>query len=322
MSNNENDNIFYIFGHKNPDTDSIASAISLSYLKNKLGFKTEPKTISKLNKETIYVLNKLNIPFPDEINEVNNNQKVILVDHNEVNQSVEGLNSNQITEIIDHHKISISFSNPIRIITMPYGSTCTIISILYQYYNIEIPLKIMKLLLYGIISDTLLFKSPTCTNIDITEYQKLQHKLNLTDEQIIEMGMDMFKEGSDIGKLPISELMNMDFKEIEINYDNNIGISQIITLNPELILKNENYTTDDIINYLIQKSTSKNYLLYILLVTDIIHEGSFIFYYSKNDKLINEIFDCESYQGMFIDKLISRKKQIVPKLSSVICHIN
>lgn len=313
MNSNNNERTIYIFGHKNPDTDTVASCISLSYLKNELGYLTEPKILGSLNKETIYVLKKLNINIPKLLQSIDINQKVILVDHNELSQSIDKLSESQILEIIDHHKIGLHTSNPIYIITMPVGSTCTIISQLYSHYKIKIPNYICKLLLYGIMSDTLLFKSPTCTSIDIEEVNKLNSQIGITLEELKTLCMEMFEAGSDIDHLTPEELINMDFKEIGIN-GKVIGISQLLLLNPLSILKRKN----ELILSLHTNNMNNNYYLSLLIVTDILNDGSYVFYDSKNLELLDKLFKTSCKQGIFINGLVSRKKQIIPKLSTLI----
>lgn len=303
----------YIFGHKNPDTDSVASSICLSYLKNKLGFLTEPKILGKLNNETKFILKKFNIPCPNIINNIDDNINVILVDHNELNQSLDCLNKNQIIEIIDHHKVSIDINNPINILTIPTGSTCTIISMLYRYYNILIPKNICWLLLCGIISDTLLLKSPTSTNLDSKEIKLIQDQLEINDEDVHNLGMEMFIEGSNIENYSIEELINSDFKEININ-NKKIGISQILTTNVNPIINNK----DDYINFIDKEKIRNNYYLYLIVVTDILNEGSYLFYDNENKIILDKIFNLNCNQGIFINGLVSRKKQIIPKLSQII----
>lgn len=303
----------YIFGHKNPDTDSVASSISLSYLKNKLGYSSEPKILGKLNNETKFILKKFNIPSPDIIESIDDNINVILVDHNELSQSLDGLNKDKIVEIIDHHKVNISLNNPINIITISTGSTCTIISMLYHYYNINIPKNICWLLLCGIISDTLLLKSPTSTDLDSKEVKFIQEKLKITNKDIYNFSMEMFNEGSNIDNYSLEDLINSDFKELEIN-NKKVGISQILTTNVSSII---NYKKD-FINYITKDKIKNKYYLYFIVITDIINEGSYIFFDNDKKVIFDKIFELNCNQGIFIKGLVSRKKQIIPKLSQII----
>lgn len=308
-----NNNKIYIFGHKNPDSDSVISSIALSHLKNMLGFNTEPVLLGPLNKETEFILKKFNINYPKILEELNENDKVILVDHNELSQSYSQLNESQIIEIVDHHKLGILTSSPISITIRPVGSTCSIISKLYDYYKIDIPKSIVHLLLCGIISDTLLFKSPTCTSFDIDESKKLKNILNLNENEIKSLGLEIFKAGSNINNLSIEELIYNDFKEITLN-NKKVGISQLLLLDPSILLNKK----CDFINYIKESRTKNNYILFLLLITDILNDGSYIFFDTENIELINKLFNHSCIQGSFIKNLVSRKKQILPKLSTLI----
>lgn len=306
-------NKIYIFGHKNPDTDSVISSIALSNLKNNLGFITEPKILGRLNNETNYILKKYNIKEPDLLNSIGPNQKVILVDHNELIQSIYNIQENQVIEIIDHHKIGIITSSPISILIKPVGSTCTIISKLYQYFNIKIPNIICHLLLCGILSDTLILKSPTCTDLDLQEVHILQNLIELKHEDVISLGLEIFDAGSNINTFTISELIYNDFKEIKVN-NKIVGISQLLLLNINSILEKK----DELVLFLKNNNKINNYYLSLLLITDISNNGSYILYDCPNKKIIDSLLNCQCYQGIFINGLVSRKKQLLPQLFKLI----
>ena len=170
-----------VFGHKNPDTDSICSAISLSYLKNQLGFEAKPYALGEVRKEAQFALDYFKVSAPELLTDVKG-KDVILVDHNEDDQSVDNLQDANILEIIDHHKIGmIGTTMPINFRNMPVGSTNTIIFTLYKENNIEIPKDIAGIMMCAIISDTLLFKSPTTlkagTSKDIFTFSTNSEKL-------------------------------------------------------------------------------------------------------------------------------------------------
>ena len=152
-----------IFGHKNPDTDSITSALVMENLEKKLGNENAKAVrLGNVNKETQYVLKYLGIEAPELIEKVEERQEVILVDHNEFNQSVEGIEKAKILEVVDHHRISnFETSEPLFYYAQPVGCTSTILFELYSSNNIEIPAQMAGLMLSAIISDTLLLKSPT-----------------------------------------------------------------------------------------------------------------------------------------------------------------
>ncbi|SHK57151.1 putative manganese-dependent inorganic diphosphatase [Tepidibacter formicigenes] len=235
-----------------------------------------------------------------------NKKKVILVDHNESAQSVDGLDQAEILEIIDHHKIGgISTSIPINFRNMTVGSTCTIVYNMFKENNIEIPYEIAGLLLSGIISDTLLFKSPTTTDIDKKAVVELNKILNLDLEKY---AMEMFKSGTSLEGYSIEEIVNMDFKEFNLE-GLKTGIGQVFTLDIDSIFNKK----DEFLDYI----NNTKYDICLLAITDILKEGSYLLYKAK-DKLISTAFNIEANQGVFVDGAVSRKKQLVPKLTEAI----
>ena len=233
-------------------------------------------------------------------------KKVILVDHNEMNQSADGIEEAEILEVIDHHKIGdIKTSIPISFRNTPVGSTSTIIFQMYRENNVEISKDIAGLILSGIISDTLLFKSPTTTGRDKYAVNEL---LKIVDLDLHEYAMDMFRAGTSLEGKTLEEIIYQDFKKFNLVYKN-VGISQVFTLDiNEIMNRKEEFVK------LIDDITSDKYYLIIMAVTDIVNEGSYIFYTSSREKLIRMIFEEDVHQGIYIDKCVSRKKQIVPKV--------
>jgi len=239
-------------------------------------------------------------------------KKVILVDHNEMNQSAEGLEEAEILEVIDHHKIGdIRTSIPIIFRNMPVGSSNTIIYYMYKENNIEITKEAAGLMLSGIISDTLLFKSPTTTEKDRSAVEELS---KIVDLDLYKYAMEMFKAGTSLEGKTIEEILFQDFKKFNLVYKN-VGISQVFTLDINQIMNSK----DDYIRLIDNITYDKDYFLIIMAVTDIVNEGSYIFYTSNKERLVKGIFEEENaFQGMYVDKCVSRKKQIVPAVISVI----
>lgn len=236
-------------------------------------------------------------------------KNVILVDHNEENQSVYGLNEAHILEIIDHHKLGgLTSIEPIHFINYPVGSTCTIVYQQFNINNIEIPYDIAGLLISGILSDTLYFKSPTCTHFDITAVRELNKITNLDLEIHFS---NMYKAACSTEGLTIEELLYTDSKEFT-NVNEKFRVSQFFTSDLDYINKN----LDEILEKMKKESESKNYFMYLLAVTDIIKEGSSLYYYCNDDNFISRAFGCKSVQGDFIKDIVSRKKQIIPQILS------
>lgn len=239
----------------------------------------------------------------------NNPKKVILVDHNESVQSAEGIEEADILEIIDHHNIGkLNTKKPINFRNMAVGSTCTIIYQLYEESGIKIPENMAGLLLSGILSDTLLFKSPTTTQLDKNVANTLSELANLNYE---ELAMQMFKAASNFKNIVDKEdVLYRDFKNYTIG-NNKIGVGQIFTLNIEDIMDEK----DAYIKLLEREAENNNYDVILFVVTDIIKNGSYIFY---NEKAINTLengFRIEDfYQGYYLQDCLSRKKQIIPNI--------
>lgn len=234
-------------------------------------------------------------------------KNVILVDHNEYGQSAEGLKDANIIEIIDHHKLGdIHTKNPILFRNMPVGSTCTLIYSMYKESGLQMPNTIAGLLMAGIISDTLFLSSPTTTEMDCLVLDELQQLLDIDSQAF---AMEMFKVGTRLEGKNVRDIFSSDFKEFNIE-GNRIGISQIYTLDIDDVFKRR----DDFITYIQKVANDKNHYLTLMLITDIINEGSYLLFETKNDKLLDAAFDCQVKQGTYIDEMVSRKKQVIPKL--------
>ena len=241
-----------------------------------------------------------------------NRKKVILVDHNEAAQSVVGLEEAEITEIVDHHKIGdLTTNKPINFRNMKVGSTNTIIFMLYTEAGIKIPKNIAGIMLSGIVSDTLKFTSPTTTDLDKQSADILSKIANVN---IDEYALKMFKAGTKLDGKTIEEIALADMKIFPID-EEKIAVSQVFTLNSEEILdKKEEY-----IQVLNKLSEAKGYSIALICLTDIIKNGSYILYNTKCEEKVKEVMELEElYQGIYLDGVLSRKKQIVPKLMSYI----
>ena len=235
-------------------------------------------------------------------------KKVILVDHNEKEQSVIGLDEAEIVEIIDHHKIgNIGTSFPINFRNMPVGCTNTILYLMYNEYDIEIPSDIAGLMVSGIISDTLLLTSPTTTDIDRMALEDLSKIAGIDYEKY---GMEMFKAGSSTKGRTISEVIYGDFKNFNVE-GQKLGIGQISTMSTEEILDKKN----EFIEALNNIAKNENYAGIALFVTDILKNGSYIFFNESSSTLFEGSFGIkEMEEGHFLEGVVSRKQQIVPKL--------
>ena len=239
-------------------------------------------------------------------------KKVILVDHNEKTQSVDGLEEADIVEIIDHHRLgTISTSSPINFRNMSVGSTSTIIFGMFNQYGIDIPHEIAGLLLSAILSDTLLLKSPTTTKIDVDSVNRLSKLLDVNYE---EYGLEMFKAGSSLKGKTIEEIIYQDFKQFNTE-DVNIGIGQVFTTNyDEIDARKDKYVSE-----LNKISINNNYDIVCLFVTNIITNGSYILFNDSARNTISLAFNINNIeQGQFLENVVSRKKQMIVSIIDVI----
>lgn len=240
-----------------------------------------------------------------------NKKQVILVDHNEAEQSVDGLHDANIVEIIDHHKIgTLGTTMPINFRNMPVGSTNTIIYNLFKENNVEIPSDIAGIMMSAIISDTLLFKSPTTTEIDKDIVRRLSEIAQLDYKKF---AMDMFKAGSMIKNKSPEEILYADFKNFNID-GARIGIGQLSTVSPDDVINRK----QDYIDLLNRIGKENDYKLIALFVTDIINNCSYCFFNDKGKLVLENSFDKDFYQGIKMDGILSRKKQIIPAIMNTL----
>ncbi len=239
-------------------------------------------------------------------------KKVILVDHNEFEQSADGLEEAEVIEIVDHHKIgNISTKNPINFRNMSVGCTNTIIYLMYKENKIEIPKQNKGLMLAGILSDTLALTSPTTTELDIQVVKQLAQDLEINYHQF---ALDMFKEGTSLKGKSIEEIVCADMKEFS-KEDLSFAVSQVFTLDIDTILSRK----EEYIQYINRIAHDRNYRILLLVITDIIRNGSYLLYTDNASEIIGDAFEIENLQqGTYIDGVVSRKKQVVPAVMDVI----
>ena len=241
-----------------------------------------------------------------------NRKKVILVDHNEIKQSVIGLDEADILEVVDHHKIGdISTKNPIDFRNMSVGSTNTIVYKMFMETNIDIPRDIAGIMVSGILSDTLILTSPTTTEIDREAVEYLSLIARIDPEKY---GMEMFKVGTSLKGKTNEEIVNTDLKVFNTE-EYSFAVSQIFTLDYEHILNNKEAYVEEIEK--IEKNKDLNFV--ILAVTDIIENGSYILFTNNAKRYLEAAFNIDNIeQGYYMEKAVSRKKQIVPYLMDIL----
>ena len=304
-------NKIYIIGHQSPDLDSVAAAIAYANFKNKTEEtnKYVPAVAGEINKVTEFVLNKFGFDQPEILTDATN-QQLILVDHNEKPQQIKGKNKD-IIEILDHHKINFANVNPIRIDIHPLGSSNSIIYNKYKETGLKIDKNLAGLMLSAVLDDTVITKSPTCTETDkqiITELSALSEIKNWQD-----YGIEMFKAKADIGTMSEMEIIKMDYKDFEMKAGM-FGIGQVETVDLETFKARE----DKIIEELNRLRKEGGYHSTILFITDIIKEGSRFLIVSSEPEKIEEAFEAKLENNrVYIDGIISRKKQVAPNLMKI-----
>ena len=298
-----------VFGHKNPDTDTIMSAISMANLENKLtGRDAKPYRLGNINKETKYALEYFNVEVPELVKNINEGDEVILVDHNEFGQSADGIENAKILKVIDHHKIAdFKTTEPLFYLAMQIGCTSTVLYKLYKLYNIEIEKTIAGLMLSAIISDTLLFKSPTCTQDDIDSANALAE---IAGVNLNVYGLEMLKAGTDLSDYTPEELINIDSKTLT-KENGKYQVAQINTASIEDVLKNKSELEAAMEKYI--KENDEN--LFVLLITDILENNSQVIAVGERQDVVEKAFNITLKDNMvFLPGVVSRKKQVVPVL--------
>ncbi|MGY0693718.1 manganese-dependent inorganic pyrophosphatase [Virgibacillus sp. FSP13] len=298
-----------IFGHKNPDTDTITAALAYAHLKNELGFQAEPVRLGTVNKETQYALDYFHVKEPRLIETVPENSDVILVDHNEFQQSVDNIKDARITEVIDHHRVAnFETKEPLYFRVEPVGCTATILKKMYEENNVSITKEIAGLLVSAIVSDSLLLKSPTCTQQDVDAARELAEVAGVDLDQY---GLDMLQAGADLSDKTMAELISMDAKEFDMN-GSKVEIAQVNAVDTSTILSHQAELEAEI-NQTIE---SKNLDLFLFVVTDIINNDSDALALGKAKENVEKAFDVTLENNRALLKgVVSRKKQIVTNLT-------
>ncbi len=305
----------YILGHQNPDTDSIVGAVLYSNFLNSQGQKTKPIKLGAINNETKFVLEKFNVEIPETKETLEPESKIILIDHNEKSQSIIDIDNYEIDTVIDHHKFNFQTSSPVKIRAETLGSTCSVLYKIFKENNYEISKQEAGLLISGIISDTLYFRSPTTTQEDKDIVEELNQIAEI--ENLEEYSIEMFNAKSDLGDIDAESLVKMDYKEFEFAGEK-YGIGVIETTNPDYVMNRKQELMETL-----QQIKEKDGLKGVLVsVIDILNE--------HNKTIVSDNHEAEILQAVFqgeeiehnvysLGSVVSRKKQIVPLLEK---HFN
>ena len=307
----------YVTGHKSPDTDSIAAAISYSYLKRQLGMDAVAARAGEPNKETKFALDYFKVEAPVLLTNVarksesDEKTKIILVDHNESKQCVDGIKDADVLELIDHHRLGdFETESPIFILIRPVGCVNTVIYGLYKQNGVKPSKEVAGMMLSAIISDTVLFRSPTCTEEDKKAVKELSEIAGVDYEKY---GMDMLKAGADISDYPAEKLAHNDTKEFEAG-GKTFSCGQISVMDVDPI----NAKKADIMKALEATKAEKNYEASYLMVTNILTEDTFLWFTKGAEEAAEKAFGKKAEDGMvYLPKVMSRKKQVAPFLLKV-----
>ena len=299
----------YIFGHKNPDTDSIVSSLIMTNLEKTLGNDGAIACrTGRVNKESEYVLNYVGVEPPILIENLEAGSEVIVVDTANEKELPDNINDLKIKKIVDHHYVALNTSYPLYYRAEPVGCTSTIMYKLYKENNVKIDKTIATLMLSAIISDTLLFKSPTCTDEDVKAVKELALIADIDYEKY---GMDMLKAGTDLSSFSIEEILNLDSKEKSIKEVKTI-VAQVNTACIPDVMKMQKELEEGI-NKIIEE---KELDLFVFLITDIVNSNSQVIALGKRADLVEKSYGVKLENNTALLKgIVSRKKQVIPVLT-------
>lgn len=295
----------YVFGHKNPDTDSIVSAIAVADAWSRFkGADAKPVAQGEVNPESKFVLDKFGLAAP-ELKTSFAGEQVILVDHSDLAQSPDDLKEAEILGIVDHHKLGdVTTSNPLEIWVWPVGCTCTVIYNMYKFAGIEIPKGIAGAMLCAILSDTVMFKSVTCTDYDKQAVEELAKISGVTD--YMALGLEMFKVKSAVDGTPIRDLVFRDYKDFDMS-GKKVGIGQLEVVDLALLDK----VKDDLYAEIGKVKAEGRHSVFLML-TDIMKEGTEMLIVSDDPSVVEKAFGKGGDKSVWLDGVMSRKKQVVP----------
>jgi len=296
----------YVVGHKNPDTDSIAAAIAVADLMNKAkGLDAKPAAQGKLPPESAFVLEKFGVAAPEIVTDATDN-KIILVDHSDLAQAPDNLAKGEVIGIYDHHKLGdVTTSAPLDILVKPVGCSCTVVKLMYDCAKVEISKPIAGIMLCAILSDTVMFKSPTCTPEDKVAVEALAKIAGVTD--YMALGVEMFKVKSSVAGTPIRDLVFRDYKDFDMS-GKKVGIGQLEVVDLSIL---DPVKADLLAECKKVKAEGRHSVF--LLLTDIMKEGSEMLIVSDDPAVVEKAFGVKvGGDSVWLEGVLSRKKQVVP----------
>ena len=298
----------YITGHKIPDSDSICSAIAVAYLKNALGIEAIACKQGDINPETAFILEKFGCDVPITKTSYAG-EDVFITDTTDLALCPDDILEANVLGIVDHHKLGdLTTSTPLEAWIRPVGCSNTIVKEMFDFYDVEIPANIAGIMTCAILSDTVIFKSPTCTKADTKAVKELAKIAGIENPK--ELGMEMFKIKSAVEGTPIRDLVMRDFKDFNMS-GTKVGIGQLETVDITMF----DAMKEDLLKDLSALKEEGQRHSVLLLLTDIMKEGSELLVASDDIRKIEEAFDVKITDSrVWLDGVLSRKKQVVPFL--------
>ncbi len=296
-----------VLGHMHPDTDSIISAIATADLYSKRGLDVTPVAQGAPAPETAFVLERFCLTAPEVVANVAG-RELYLVDFSDLAQSPAGIADATVMGIVDHHKLGdITTSLPLEAWIWPVGCTNTVLTNMYDFYGVEIPRPIAGGMLCAILSDTVMFKSPTCTDADKKAVAKLARIAGVDD--VMALGMEMFRVKSAVDGASMKDLVFRDFKDFEMN-GKKVGIGQLEVVDLSLL----DGVKDGLKKEIARVKAEGRHSVFLLL-TDIMKEGSELLLASDDPSVVERAFGVSvSGDSVWLDGVMSRKKQVVPNV--------
>lgn len=305
------DNMNLVFGHKKPDTDSIASAISMANLQTNIGSYSESFRLGNVNRETDFALKTFGMKEPEYLEKVTEKDNVIMVDSNEFSQSADGIENANIKMIVDHHRLNLQTTNPVFCMAEPVGCTSTILYKLYKQNDVNITPEMAGIMLSAIVSDTLLFKSPTSTEQDKFIAGKLS---DIAGIDMYDYGYRMLKAGTNLDGYTAEQIINTDSKPFDKNGVKFV-ISQINSADVDSVLEKQNELETAIASEIV----NNNLDCYVFMVTDILNASSKAIVLGNKKDIFEKAYNTKLFNNTAVlDGVVSRKKQVLPKILEVI----
>ncbi|AAM78885.1 Manganese-dependent inorganic pyrophosphatase [Streptococcus pyogenes] len=301
-----------VFGHQNPDTDAIASSYAFDYLSQKaFGLDTEVVALGTPNEETAFALDYFGVEAPRVVEsaKAQGSEQVILTDHNEFQQSIADIREVEVYGVVDHHRVAnFETANPLYMRVEPVGSASSIVYRMFKENGIEVPKAIAGMLLSGLISDTLLLKSPTT---HVSDHLVAEELAELAEVNLEDYGMALLKAGTNLASKSEVELIGIDAKTFELN-GNAVRVAQVNTVDIAEVLERQEAIEAAIKDAM----AAEGYSDFVLMITDIVNSNSEILAIGANMDKVEAAFNFTlDNNHAFLAGAVSRKKQVVPQLT-------